>query len=151
VPLPAGKVDQQSPNNAERLMVMLRRTDRTGLPVVRQRKALTLLNGLIFQMNNDIVIRFLDKANKLFETERDKMSKKNKLLSFFVFFGIGLFGCASPQTTHNTPHVFAQAKAVLRQTYQAEVKRSFLTHVPQNSQEAETTHSWRNISIKSAS
>jgi hypothetical protein len=101
-------------------------------------------------MNNDIVIRFLDIANKLFKTERDKMSKKNKLVSFFVFFGIGLFGCASPQTTHNTPHVFAQA-AVLRQTSQAEVKRSFLTHVPQNSQEAKTTQSGQNISMKSGS
>jgi hypothetical protein len=93
----------------------------------------------------------LDTANKLLETERDKMSKKIKLLSFFVFFGIGLFGCASPQTTHNTPHVFAKAKAVLRQTSQAEVKRSFLTRVSQNSQEAGTALSGQNISIKSES
>jgi hypothetical protein len=35
---------------------------------------------------------------------------KIKLSSVFLLVGFGFFGCAGPQITHNTPHVFAQAK-----------------------------------------
>jgi hypothetical protein len=93
--------------------------------------------------------RFGYSTNKLFKRGEDKVSKKISLLSVLVLFGIGLFGCASQETTHNTPHVFAGAKDVFRQQFKGEIKKSFLTDVSQNSQKTRTDLSGENISTKS--